>query len=304
MNSIKEKLLHFPLTRELLFFLFQKKVYKKTVDKKIRKLLYGKIKQSDKRIDHLIVSLTSFPGRIEDLQYTLFSILVQTVLPEKVVLWLADEQFPQKEADLPPVLIQFKHFGLEIRWCENISSYKKLIPTLESYSDYFIVTADDDLYYPKRWLEKLWQEHLKRPDEVVCHIANRIRFDEHNKPMPYTKWEFNTKKGTSFLNFTLSGGGVLWHKNYFHRDIAKTDLFMKFAPTADDIWFYFMVILNEKQIRVVKHPCNKAKYVNPYREYNIEKSYKLATINVEENHNDIQFRNVVEYYNVDFSDLL
>jgi GTPase SAR1 family protein len=298
MKNIKRLLLTIPITRELLFFLFQKKVYRSCIDRKIECLLSGKLNLNGKMIGGLIVSLTSFPERINEIKYTIFSLLDQSIHPEKIVLWLAESQFQNKENDLPKELLAFKMFGLDIQWCEDIRSYKKLIPALEKYPDYYIITADDDIYYRKRWLQKLWECHLKYPGDIICHIANKIKFDNDGSVMPYTKWKYNIKsKNASCLFFQLGVGGVLYHKKFLFSDISNKDLFLKLAPYADDVWFYFMAVLKNIKIRVAKHPCNKVRYVDPYREYNLAKGYKLTTINIENNQNDVQFKNVMQYYN-------
>jgi hypothetical protein len=305
MNSIKDKLLHFPLTRELLFFLFQKKVYKKTVDKKILKLLYGKIKQSDKKIDNLIVSLTSFPERISEIKYTIFSLLDQSILPEKIILWLAESQFPHKENDLPEGLFAFKKFGFDIRWCEDIMSYKKLIPALEKYPDYYVVTADDDLYYNRQWLRKLWDEHLLYPDDLICHRINKMVFDSDGKILPYRKWRYNIKSNKpSFDHYILSGAGCLFYKKYLSPDITNSSLFLTLAPYADDVWFYFMAILCHTSIRQARNPCNKVKYVNPYREYGLINQFKLTNINIHDDQNQAQIQRIMDYYNIDMFSLI
>jgi hypothetical protein len=294
---IKKKLLSIAFIREILFFIFQKKVYKKRIDKKIRQLLEGKKELSVIKIDNLIVSLTSFPERISEIKYTIYSILNQTCLPEKIILWLADSQFPKREGDLPENLLSFKEFGLEIKWCEDIKSYKKLIPALESFPEYFTLTADDDLYYNRKWIQKIWNEHIKHPNELVCHIANKIRFGKKDHILPYQKWKFNIKSGTSsFNNFPLCGGGALYHKALLFPDVTSKQLFFDLSPYADDIWFYFMAILQGTRIRVVKNPCNKVRYVNPYREYGLASDYTLTAINVGDDQNDAQFKNILNYY--------
>ena len=44
-------------------------------------------------------SLTSFPQRMYEIHYTLYSLLTQTIKPAKVILWLGREQFPNLEKD-------------------------------------------------------------------------------------------------------------------------------------------------------------------------------------------------------------
>ncbi len=70
--------------------------------------------------------------------------------------------------------------GLTIDWCEDIKSYKKLIPTLKKYPDAIIVTADDDLIYDNKWLEQLYNaaqifENIDCDAIDTCLIDGRFR---------------------------------------------------------------------------------------------------------------------------------
>ena len=49
----------------------------------------------------LIVSLTSFPARIHLVHYAIYSLLRQSLKPNRIVLWLGEDKFPDKENDLP-----------------------------------------------------------------------------------------------------------------------------------------------------------------------------------------------------------
>ena len=55
---------------------------------------------TNKRKPLLIVSLTSFPERINLAHITISTLLNQSLEPDKIILWLAEEQFFQKENDL------------------------------------------------------------------------------------------------------------------------------------------------------------------------------------------------------------
>lgn len=88
----------------------------------------------NKRKTKLIVSFTSYPARIYYLPYVVYSLLIQSVKPDKLILWLAKEQFPNLENDLPQSLLKLKNNGLTIKWCRDIKSYKKLIPAVTRIS--------------------------------------------------------------------------------------------------------------------------------------------------------------------------
>ncbi|MBQ6515632.1 glycosyltransferase family 8 protein, partial [bacterium] len=71
----------------------------------------------------IIISLTTFPERIKELKYVLYSLFNQTVKADKIVLYLSEEEFKNKENDLPEDIKQFENYGLEIRWVKNLRSY-------------------------------------------------------------------------------------------------------------------------------------------------------------------------------------
>ena len=106
-----------------------------------------KLLNKQKRKEEIIVSLTSFPGRIHLVHKTIQTILLQSVKPDLVELWLAKEQFPNYEKDLPNELTNLIQYGLKICWCSDYRSFKKLVPSLQEHPDAIIVTADDDVYY-------------------------------------------------------------------------------------------------------------------------------------------------------------
>ena len=70
----------------------------------------------DKKI---IVSLTSYSARINTVHITIDSLLKQTFKADKIILWLAKEQFPRLEKDLPNNLLQQTKKGLTIKWWQK-----------------------------------------------------------------------------------------------------------------------------------------------------------------------------------------
>ena len=241
------------------------------------------------KIYNLIVSLTSYPARINLVNQTIMTILNQTVQAEKVILWLAGEQFPNKEKDLPQQLLDLTEKGLTIEWCEDIKSYKKLIPTLKKYPNSIIVTADDDVLYKNNWLEQLYGAYIKEPDYIHCHRAHYVAF-AGNEILPYKKWKQNIPKfKPSFNNFFTGSGGVLYPPNCFYGDVLKSELFTKLCPDADDIWFWAMCVLNDKKINIVSG-------AQPLKLVDGTQEEALWYSNLNEGQNDVQLKKVVEHY--------
>lgn len=252
------------------------------------------------RKERLIVSLTTYPERIYDIDVVLFSLLNQTVKPDKIILWLAKEQFPNLEEDVPKHVLNIKKFGIEIEFCKDIKSYKKLIYALEKYPDDLIVTAADDVYYTSDWLGKLYNAYLEKPNYIHCHRAHKILFDNNNNILPYSKWKECLKSEEtepSFLNFLTGSGGVLYKPNFLYKDILNEELFMKLCPKADDIWFWTMAVLNNTKINIVKNN-------NDIIEIGYDNYTRLYYVNKYKNFNDIQLNNIFEYYDYKLKDKL
>lgn len=268
-----------------------------------KRLLENKIKNFDefgittkKRNKKLIVSLTSFPERLYDIHFCIYSILTQTIKPDEIILWLASDQFPNGEKDIPQNVLELKNFGLKIKWCDNIKAYKKLIPALYEYPNDLIITADDDLFYPKNWLEVLYEEHKKNPDCIICQRSRKISLNTDNSFKSYNDWELNIDETEpSFVNLSTNGAGSLFPPNSLYKDIFNKELFERLCPNADDIWVWAMAILNKTKIKCVKNNMVQLTYVNLARELNIINEKTLYSLNYGGG-NDSQLKQIIDYY--------
>lgn len=214
-----------------------------------------KILKKDKynqKIDDLIVSLTSYPDRINIVHKVIESLLNQTIKPEKIILWLADSQFPNKENDLPKELLDLRNDIFEIDWCDDIRSYKKLIPTLKKYPDKVIITCDDDVIYKNNCIELLYKAYLEDKNTIWCHRGHYIK-NKKNAILPYCNWIKCVNYNKPTYNILQTGvGAVLYPSNCFYKDVLDEKLFMDIAYDTDDIWFWGMAVLNNFKIGVVR----------------------------------------------------
>jgi len=251
-----------------------------------------------------IVSLTSYGKRLTDTApYAIVTLLNQNFKPDKIVLWVASED----KGNIPQIMEKLIERGLEIHFCEDIKSYTKLIPAFEKYPEDYIITADDDIYYPKNWLEQLLVEHKKKPKKIICHRAHGIKLDKDYNPIPYVKWDFcinPNEKNVSYLKpecvFPTGVGGILYPPKCFYKDLTNKELFMKLAPRADDIWFWAMAMINkeyfgeESPYVVVESGHSRNMYsIDPEQE---KGGNALRNYNWAENGNDKQLKAVIEQY--------
>ena len=188
----------------------------------------------------LIVSLTSYPERFGSLHLTIKSLLDQTVRPDRVILWIdrtAGAVLPQAVRNLEGDLFS-------VKVTEDVRSFTKIVPTLLAYPDAFIVTADDDIYYPDFWLKRLTDAFDSLRPTIVYHRGHRIRRGADGRLAPYASWERRVKDQESLSPgvdvFPTGVGGVLYPPASLPEQTTDLALIKRLSPTCDDSWLYFM----------------------------------------------------------------
>ena len=231
--------------------------------------------------EKIVVSLTSFPQRINIVVKTIKTLLTQTKKPDVVLLWLAPEQFPNGEADLPQELLDLKQYGLTIDWYKDIRSYKKIIPTIKKYPDSVIITTDDDIYYAPNTVETLYNSYLEHKNEVQAHRCDWLKLDEDENSATAIKWEktrelyLDKHRGQASYHNRLTGyGAVLYPPNCFYKDVCDEELIKNTIPTHDDVWLWAMTILNGYKTRLVKGYSESINYVEDSQQYGLCKINK------------------------------
>ena len=206
------------------------------------------INQSEKRNPRIIVSLTSYTKRINTVHITINSLLRQTVKPDKLILWLTDEEFPNREEDLPEDLLKLKDLGLTIDWCEPIKNYKKNIPTFRKYPDDIVITVDDDVYYKPDLIESLYAEYLKNPSNIYAKRIKRVKF-VNNKLIRLSCREhcFEKTQEPGFLSILNGAGGIL----YPPHSLCKEAVNGSKKILNDDYFMWAMAVLNNTKIAEV-----------------------------------------------------
>ncbi len=211
---------------------------------------------SEERPLPLTVTLTSWQGKIREAHIAILSLFSQTLKPNKIVLWLADEEFSDRK--VPSTISHLLPRGLEIKWCENIRSAKKLIPSLRDseLNQTILVTADDDVKYQPNWLEDLYLEHCKHPTAIIAHRARAMKFNEDSMPTNYNSWRLQIDPSTaeSKILFPTGSGGILFPPGSLHSEASNAAQFMKLCQTGDDIFWFAMAVLQGTKIRIPPSP--------------------------------------------------
>jgi hypothetical protein len=246
-------------------------------------------KYADKKI---IVSLTTYGKRLNQVYLTIESLMQQSLKPNKIVLWINEDC---RNNRLPQFLQQQTKRGLEIAFCKDIRAYKKLIPAMKKYPNDVIITADDDVYYNSNMIENLVSAYLQDPLPVYFNRGFRMKLRNNDTLDHYLKWESITSLEVSPFNFPTGVGGVLYPPGCLDEEVFNEKVFLNICPLNDDIWFKAMALCKGTQSK-------KAETISPAGdEFLVNKNVQdigLSLLNNGQNQNDVQLKAVFEKYNL------
>ena len=178
------------------------------------------------------VSLTTYGDRTSRVWRTIETIGSGKVRPRRLMLWHEDEEVVRNP---PPPLRRLLRRGLTLKHCVDYGPHKKYFPyLLEGDLDRPLVTADDDVLYPRGWLAGLLSMH--RPDEVIGY---RVRVMNDG---PYTAWPLCTDTHPSFNAMATGVSGVLHPPKVLYALRQRGDEFMQVCPFADDFWLHYAAV--------------------------------------------------------------
>lgn len=238
------------------------------------------------REEKVIISLTSFPKRINNVWLTIETLMRQTMKPDEIILWLADSQFASIES-LPKKLQDLQKRGLTIRFCDDLKSHKKYFYAMQEYDEDIIILVDDDMFYPYDTIEKLMKMHEKYPNDVCTITAQAME----QKKLP-SEWK-NPKLGKKYEHSDkiqiFSGSGSLYPPHSICKEAFDKKAIQSYCPYADDLWLTYMALKNNTKITMQ----------NPWRAFPVTiygtGAGSLYYINAEAGQNDEQWKKIIEW---------
>jgi len=250
----------------------------------------------------VIITLTSHPLRIQTTYLAIESLLRQTMKPNKVLLALAQDDFPDQKTphqkiphqEIPKSLELLKKRGLEIIFSnKDYKSATKLLPALKHYPNAVIVTVDDDRVYEEHLLENLWQAHLQYSRNIISpSVRKYITRTQKNvmkegkvlkleTPLVYVDYISQVMAYDSQGFFIFEGfDGVLYPPGCLDSEVLNLEKMMALCPFADDVWFQAMAIKKGSQSRGLPADITKSLHwpreIEGTQEYGLYKKHLKA----------------------------
>ena len=236
-------------------------------------------------MNEIILSVTSWKGRIytKDLLRNLYTFMFgqKTQYDYKVVLVLSEEEFPNKENELPEELLLFReHKKFELLWTyKNTKALKKLNPVREKYPNAIIITTDDDIILSPDCIENI----MKHYDGKTI-ISHGVHYDDFGYNLPLV-WGVRCFPPNSLYKLNEND-----FSNYFHN-------------MQDDEWNGIKIVLNSTPVKALWNLLKSetaGDQQNAFRKEYSKFNMKPALVNWFNEHQDLKDlfdKNIVNYKN-------
>ena len=188
-----------------------------------------------------IISLTVLPSRLEHIGGTISSLLNQRETPDEVCVWLPkNTRRDNKKIDEIPGFL--KNDLIRAEFVEDVGPATKLIPALRKYwhdKETIIVTADDDIEYPREWFGGLIEYSNILKDASLGYRGRKFFGIGPLKLYSYdlAKLYFGHKRDEpKKVDLITASWGCLYKVKFFTEEVFSLDLDTPMFFT-DDIWF-------------------------------------------------------------------
>lgn len=248
----------------------------------------------------VVVSFTSIPNRINNTISIINNINNQSIKPDTCELWLSKRQFTKQRKELPKSLLELEEKNLvNINFVsDDLKAHKKYFYAMQQHPEKIIITIDDDLVYSRFLIERLLFNYKQFPNCVSAsrvHLITGNKIDSMWKIKPYKEWihEYNKWVGIpSHQLFATCGAGTLFPPHCLSNEVFNDISIKKFSLLADDLWLKIHMLSNDTQV-VLCDPREALNVIEGTQEFAL---YKTNVIN---DQNDIQFNNLLNFYDKD-----
>lgn len=206
-------------------------------------LQYG-LNHNEVRNEKVIVSLTSYPDRFDNIYLCLKSLLLQDYKPDRIVVWLGSDT---RQSDMTQEMLSLEEFGVEYRFDTtlNLRPHKKYFYAIQEFPDDIVITVDDDSVYPANTISSLIRSYQSHPLAVSARRVHLMTYDKQGNLLPYSDWkyEYRKLKEESKSLLAVGVGGILYPPHTFDDRAFDIERIQALCLGADDIWLKYMEIL-------------------------------------------------------------
>lgn len=270
-----------------------KKVKDNLIIEKIERSVpkYG-LNKDTQRKSKVIISLTSYDKRFTTLPLCLKSLLKQTVMPDKIILYLAEKD----SSSITKQMKELKQFGIEIVIVEgDLKPHKKYYYAMRDYPNAIVITVDDDVIYDKNLVRRLLLAHNNHPKTVIADRARLIKTSESGFSA-YNSWELAKDVSKPSLELLATGvGGILYPPHVLDTDLLLSVQHITKYISVDDLWLKAVEILSNTPTMTSVNNCKHSQYIDIHSS---NQDSALSNTNVIKNENDKYWMQLDKEFNL------
>ncbi|KAL6608569.1 hypothetical protein U3516DRAFT_837713 [Neocallimastix sp. 'constans'] len=245
----------------------------------LKKYLYKRYKISYFEIldAPVIVTMTTYPAREKSIVIMLEHFKKQTLKPDLITVWLSETEYPK---DITPVHLKpFVEEGyIELHWIPTNTNIYKRHEIIKLYNNAYVITADDDIYYPETYIEEMYTNMV---------LTNKICvYNSHYDYFKKYKLEIKNNGKNDSLYVHIYGGLMGFPPFSFplqlfdERHIKVKD---KYYKTNDEVWLLSGLLENNDKI----HSLNSINF--NIEKYNIENSQNTGLYKINIKHHVTEY---------------
>lgn len=239
--------------------------------------------------DRIIITLTTYPKRDKYIYDVLNNLKYQTKKPDKIYLFLAEEEY--NKDNLPNSIKKCIEEELcEIKWTYNSYCHKRHEIFKYEYNSY-VMTIDDDMYYPNTYIEELY--NYSKTHNCICEYVGFYDNYENTKRIP---------KSNNYNITNLSGATICFPPKSFPIDCLNyNEIRDKICPTCDESWIQAFLLKENKKI-IFLHNWNDRNKL--FKTFENSQEITMHKIMSNKNNDDIRFReqcfaNVIKFLEIE-----
>lgn len=250
-----------------------------------------------------IVTMTSWTKRIlfvaKSIEYFLNT---QTVKPDIFYLWLAEEEFPNRENELPKDLLEIiTKYKVSLKWLKKNTFCHKRWEVYPKHLQDLVISIDDDVLYNPNLIAECKRQAELYPDKIFCHVKEWVAIPVYNNTIHYQRWVYTHDR--NLFNRLFFCGQCAFPPNTFPvlalNDIEDRD---RICPVCDEAWIIANLLAEGRYPVSIEPDVNLAPgvlsntqdvgIVNTYNaEYLHNKNYTKKDLGI---YKALEFRNVLD----------
>lgn len=201
-----------------------------------------------------VITMTSWTKRIGYVAKAIYHFLsTQTVKPDLFYLWLAEEEFTNKEKDLPEdLLLICNTFNVQICWTkENEFCHKRWYVYPKHYED-LVISIDDDVFYDTNLIETAI-EFSKKYTKCIINSGDYL-YPALNYNKSIDRKFIKADLDTPSHNIQLCGQCIILPNSFPLEALSEDNVILRkeFCSVCDECWLTPFIHNSDTKIMIHK----------------------------------------------------